>query len=835
MKKLLIGTIGAIMTLLATAQPGQRNQQPRDESWKKIYRATPEKVFDLTHTKIDVRFDYEKRRMPGKVWLTLTPHFYPQDSLVLDAKGMFINKVALVIGNTMKYLNFSYADSLNLRIKLDKTYKAGEQLMVYVDYVARPEEMTFKGSAAIRNAKGLYFINADGKDTTKPIQIWTQGETEATSVWVPIIDKTNQKTTDEITMTVPAKYVTLSNGLLKKSTVNKDGTRTDYWKMDLPHSPYLFFMGVGEYAIIKDKYKNIPVDYYVEPKYAGVARKIFGLTPEMMGYFSKLLGVEYPWAKYAQMVARDYVSGAMENTTATLHGSASYQKSRSLVDGNRWESTVAHELFHQWFGDYVTAESWSNLTVNESFANYSQTLWAEYKYGPDEAGESNYNDLQKYLRRPANAEKVLARFYYDDKESMFDDVSYEKGGRVLGMLRDYVGDSAFFKALNQYLTTNKFKNGEAQQLRLAMEEISGKDLNWFFNQWYYGAGHPDVDISYEWLDSSRQQKVTITQKQKGQVFQFPLAIDVYNGNVATRHNVWVKDTVSSFYLPASSASDFVNVDAKKLMLWKKNDLKTSDKYVQQFYKAPLFADRKEALDFINEHFDSSEAQSHLMVYGLADKYSGIRQIALRFWKKNSSLLKTEDEGLVYKIAQGDKSQPTRAIAIDILAKKNGKPYEQLFAKSTTDSSYSVAGAALEALLTVNPAAAMAMENELKKDADGRLKTSLALIGYLKRDVADADSVAAEYKRMNFIEKAQNQKGMMYYANRITDLAKFKKVTGPILESFTQPGPDFGGTRATSGEYINWLLEKKEAALKAEPGNEMIAEQVKYIKEKLGGK
>ncbi|MES2772967.1 MAG: M1 family metallopeptidase [Bacteroidota bacterium] len=833
MKKLLLSAMGMSMAVLVMAQPGQRNSQPRDESWKKIYRATPEKVFDLTHTKIDARFDFEKRRMPGKVWLTLSPHFYQQDSLILDAKGMLINKVALVKGITMTDLPFSYPDTLSLRIKLDKTYKAGEKLVVFVDYVARPEEMTFKGSAAIRNAKGLYFINADGKDTTKPTQIWTQGETEATSVWVPILDKTNQKTTDEINMTVPAKYVTLSNGLLKSSKVNKDGTRTDYWKMDQPHSPYLFFMGVGDYAIIRDKYKNIPVEYYVEPKYAGVARKIFGLTPEMMSFFSKLLGVEYPWAKYAQIVGRDYVSGAMENTTATLHGSAAYQKSRTLVDDNRWESVVAHELFHQWFGDYVTAESWSNLTVNESFADYSESLWKEYKYGKDAGDEAAYNALQKYLRGRNNNEKTLARFYYDDKESMFDAVSYEKGGRIINMLRNYVGDSAFFKGLNLYLTTNKFKNAEAQQLRLAMEEVSGKDLNWFFNQWYYGAGHPEVDISYEWIDSAHQQKVTIAQKQKGQIFEFPLSIDVYNGAKATRHNVWVKDTVSVFYVTASSATDLVNVDANKIMLWKKNDHKTADQYVDQFTKAPLFVDRKESLDFIAENFDSSKMQHKAMVHGLEDKYSGIRQIALKFWKKNAALLTADEERLVYSLAQKDSYGPVRAAAIDILARRNAKSYESFFTNATNDSSYSVAGAALEALVTVNPQAALAMETGLKKDADGRLKTSLVLIGYLKRDLADADSVVAEYKRMGFVEKLQNQKGVIYYANRVTDVAKFKKLVGPMIEAYTQPGPDFGGTRATTGDNINWLLEKKEAALKADTDNIQIAEEIKYMKEKLG--
>src|SRR5205085_1197425 len=157
--------------------------------------------------------------------------------------------------------------------------------------------------------------------------------------------------------------------------------------------------------------------------------------------------VEYPWSKYSQMVGRDYVSGAMENTSATLHSEYLQQNARELTDGNKYEEYISHELFHQWFGDLVTAESWSNLTVNESFADYSETLWFEYKYGKEKADHHNYYQLQLYLNSRSE-NKHLVRFYYRDKEDMFDRVSYEKGGRILNMLRHYIGDDAFYKSLN---------------------------------------------------------------------------------------------------------------------------------------------------------------------------------------------------------------------------------------------------------------------------------------------------------------------------------------------------------------------------------------------------
>ncbi len=411
MKKFFVLLALCAGPLSIMAQPAE---EIADTSWKNVYRSTAAKLNDLVHTKLEVRFDYDKAWLYGKEWLTAKPHFYASDSLMLDAKGMDIKEVAVIKGSSKLPLKYNY-DGLMLQIALDKKYKGGESYTVYIDYISKPNEIKVEGSAAITDAKGLYFINPKGEEKDKPIQIWTQGETEGTSVWVPTIDRPNQKTTQEMYMTVPAKFVTLSNGLLMSQKKNADGTRTDYWKMDLPHAPYLFFMGVGDFKIIKDNYKGKEVSYYVEPEQAPYAKGVFGLTPEMMKFFSEKLGVEYPWQKYNQIVGRDYVSGAMENTTATLHMERAYQNFRELTDGNAWEGTIAHELFHQWFGDLVTTESWSNITVNETMADYSQTLWMEYKYGKDAGDMENAQGLAQYLSNPEEAKKDLVRFNYSNK------------------------------------------------------------------------------------------------------------------------------------------------------------------------------------------------------------------------------------------------------------------------------------------------------------------------------------------------------------------------------------------------------------------------------------
>ena len=491
------------MTFTAKAQEEMNEKIIEDTSWKKNYRSFATKENDLVHTKLVANFDYTRSQLNGEVWLQLRPHFYATAQLILDAKGMEIHQVSIVKNETKNALKYKYDGNI-ISIDLDKTYTAKDTYTVYVKYTAKPNEYKAKGSEAITDAKGLYFINPLGKEKNKPTQIWTQGETEGTSVWIPIIDKPNQKCTQEFYLNVPSKYVSLSNGLLVKQVANKNGTRLDIWKMDLPHSPYLFFIGIGDYAVVKQEAittsnkKKLELSYYIEKEFEKEAVKIYGKTPQMIALFEKLLAVPFPWSKYAQISGRDYVSGAMENTTATLHSDAVQQDARELVDENIWEGTIAHELFHQWFGDLVTAESWSNLTVNESFADYSQTIWLENSKGKDAGDYENYKGMSGYLSSPTDAEKNLVRFYYNEREDMFDLVSYQKGGRILHMLRHFVGDEAFYKSLNKYLTDNKFSNGSAIKLKLAFESVTGKDLNWFFNQWYFGNGHPYVSSTQQY-------------------------------------------------------------------------------------------------------------------------------------------------------------------------------------------------------------------------------------------------------------------------------------------------------------------------------------------------
>ncbi len=682
-----------------------------------IYRATPLKVNDLVDTKLEVSFDYKKQYLYGKEWVTLKPHFYETDQLTLDAKGMDFKEISIVEGNKNIPLKYTY-DNEQLFITLNRTYNRNEKYTIFIDYTSKPNELKEKGSQAITSAKGLFFINPEGKED-KPIQIWTQGETEASSAWFPTIDKPNQKTTSQIAMTVEAKYTTLSNGKLISQKTNSNGTRTDTWKMDEPNAPYLFMMAVGDFKIYKDSYKGKEVSYYLEPKYAPYAKQIFGKTPDMMGFYSKMLGVEYPWVKYSQIVARDYVSGAMENTSATLHGEYVQKTERELLDDNQ-ESTIAHELFHQWFGDYVTAESWSNLTMNESFATFGEVLWHGYDEGQDAEDRSRYGKLENYLRSQKNGDSpILARFHYNDKEDMFDNISYSKGSIILYALKDQMGDEAFFSSLTLYLETNKYKSGEPHQLRLAMEEVTGKDWLPYFTQWYYNGGSPILNVEYGYANGKATISVKQVQESSVQTFSLPLKVDYYVNGTKIRKDILIDKRAQTFSFDLPSQPEFIDMDADKILVGQIVENKKAADYLYQYKNAPSYFNRIEAIKFAAK--DKSQDAQLILLAGLTDQQDDLRVMSIKAIDLNDKQIKKTALKTLLNLSKNDKKTIVRAAAIIKLAETGDKKYKGLMQESIKEQSYNVIAAGICGLSKYNPEEADKALNALDDDTRKHVK------------------------------------------------------------------------------------------------------------------
>jgi len=658
-----------------------------------IYRASKTRYFDLIHTKLDLSFDWNKQYVLGKADLILTPYFYPQSDLTLDAKGMDIHRVMIKKDTSFQKIQFEY-NGAHLTLNFTKEYQKNDTIEISINYTAKPNENEVEGSDAITEDKGLYFINPLNKEHGKPQQIWTQGETESNSSWFPTIDSPNERCTQEMYITVQSRFKTLSNGELIYSTDNGNDTKTDYWRMNKPHAPYLFMLAVGEYAVVKDEWNDVPLTYWVEPAYEQYAKDIFGNTPEMMEFFSELLGYDFPWKKYAQVVVRDFVSGAMENTTASVFMEDLHKNKRELKDDN-WDYIIAHELFHQWFGDLVTTESWSNITLNEGFAEYSEYLWNEYKYGEDEANFNLLYTKEDYILEAEEKQKYLVRYYYDSREDMFDNHSYAKGALVLHMLRNYLGDEAFFTSLKVYLNQHAFNAVEINDLRLVFEQVTGEDLNWFFAQWYLSKGHPILNIYHEYKSDTLYLNIDqIQDLDNVPLFQMPVFIDIWVENEKKSFPIVITEQSEQYKFPLVNKPQLVNFDGEKQLLAEVQHEKSEQELLFQYTHGSNIISRFEVLYELST-LKNDSIKTSLINLALTDPFYGIREGIISFITEDEYKIKDFLPQILTMVK--DKNSRVRSEAITFLANHNFKKHKSIILQALNDESYYVIAAALNSI------------------------------------------------------------------------------------------------------------------------------------------
>ena len=714
---------------------------------KKVYQATNTKANDIIHTKLWVSFDWQKSQLIGKAEIELKPYFYPTNMLYLNARGMEIK--SLQVHDKAPYVtkvkdkqfersvdlsekpNTYIYENDSLKINLGRYYSSKEIYYVTIEYISKPNELKKGGSSAISADKGLYFINPTGSDPNKMPQIWTQGESQSNSSWFPTIDNPSEKMTNEIYMTVDNKYTTLSNGLLIDTKKNSNGTRVDHWKMDLPHAPYLVMMAVGEFKkVVDEPWNGKEISYYVEKEYEPHAKAIFGKTKKMIDFYSKKLGVPYAWPKYSQIVVRDYVSGAMENTTATLHGDfVCYQTTREMIDNAKGESTIAHELFHQWFGDLASCESWSNLTLNESFATYGEYLWAEFENGRDAADDEHADSGFGYWTSAERKQVDLVRFDYENREDMFDAFSYNKGGQILHMLRKYVGDDAFFASLKLYLEKNKFKTAEAHDLRLAFEEITGEDLNWFFNEWYFAKGNPVLSVNKSYDAATKKLSLTVNQEQDFKIsplYRLPIDIDIYVDGKKERKRIWIDDVKNSYSFTVSSNPSLVNFDAERQLLAKINYEKTKEEYIFQYKNAPLWGDRNEAIEYFEKQLDDKVIFDLVKTIALKDPWKEFRKDAIELLGTKVKDNEEDLKSILVSIYNNDINTTVKAKAIETLSKNfTGNDLNTLYEKAIGEQSYAIVSEALKAISKSNPELALQKAKMLETESSKKIIISVA--------------------------------------------------------------------------------------------------------------
>lgn len=474
---------------------------------------------DVQHYVLRVSFDRANKKIFGDTTVSLKPIKGDLRVVELDAVDLNFTSVKLEPSGTA----LAYKPSAGkVTVVLDKAYGPDDTISIRFVYTAKP-------------VKGIYFVDSGDNHSA---QIWTQGEAEEARYWFPSFDFPSDKATSEEFITADKGEIVVGNGELIEKT-ETDGKATWHYKMSIPHSTYLISFVIGKYAKVEDSYGGVSLGYYIYPGREATARAAFGDTPKMMKVYEDLTGIAFPYNKYDQTIVAQFQFGGMENITATTMADNEILLADTDFGKSFTVDLVSHELAHSWFGDLVTCRNWAELWLNEGFATFMEAAYREKAYGRDDYISKIRSDATQFMVDDAITRRRHGLFNQraGDVNALFDNssVTYSKGGSVIHMLREQVGDQNFWKAINTYLTRYKYGSVESTDLRKTMEEVSGQDLVWFFDQWVYGTGFPKLDVRQTYIPSSKTLRLTVTQTQTAALlvpsaFRLPLEIEIETAN-----------------------------------------------------------------------------------------------------------------------------------------------------------------------------------------------------------------------------------------------------------------------------------------------------------------
>src|SRR5271166_3560139 len=720
--------------------------------------------YDLGHSRIALRFKPEQKKVIGDVTHSITLLRDGLGNISFDSVGLQIESVRINKSDA----KFEATEN-KLVVTLPKGAKAGAKFDVEIKYQGTP-------------TKGLYFILPDKDYPNRPLEIWTQGESEDTRYYLPTYDYPNDRLTTETILTVPASWTTISNGKLISVTDTGDAMKIWTWRESQPSSTYLITVVAGEFVEVKDTWRNIPVTYYAPKDRGDRLFPSYSRTPAMMELFSKKLGVDYPWEKYSQAMVDEFVAGGMENSSATTNTAESLRNPKLGPEYQQGDDPlISHELGHQWFGDLVTTKDWANIWLNEGFATFMETIWAESYFGKDAADYDRWEGAQQWFAMRSLYDKPIVRHDFEETEE-FDGNAYGKGGWALYMVRRQLGEEAFYAGLKHYLEVNRGKNVVTPDLSKAIEEATHTNVDAFFQQWIYGAGAPKFELSYAYDEAKKQVALTVkqTQKREGRVglFQVPVDVEITTASGPKLYPIHVTQESEVFTFPADSAPLMVLFDKGTQILKSAQFKKEKKELVYQLKNAGEVADRADAAEALGKLKGDEEAAAALGDALRTDKSSGVRMIAARSlgelggataskqllgaldsakepWVRSNivqALENFKDDAAVAArlqiVARDDSSYRARGAALRAIGRIKGPgAYETLAAAVSTDSPDGfLRNAALNGLGSLGDDKAVPLLRDWAvagKDMDSR-EAAIGSLARLQKDSKEITQVIAGY-------------------------------------------------------------------------------------------
>lgn len=640
--------------------------------------------YSLENVRTHLWFDLDQRKVRGEVAESVSMLRDGVSQLKFDSVDLKIQGVTLD-GKTAKF-----ATTPNeLVVSLERASARRERHEVFIRYEGQPK-------------RGLYFILPDKNYPDRPKEIWTQGEAEDTRYYIPIYDYPNDRTTSEMLLTVPASWLTISNGKLVSAKNEAGGMKTWDWKQSEPLSTYLITVVAGEFFEKEESWRGIPLRYVV-PR--GEEQKIdatFARTKQMLDLFSDKLGVRYPWDQYAQSSVDEFVEGGMENTSATtLTARALVNPKLASEDREGADSVDSHELAHQWFGDLITCKDWADIWLNEGFATYFEHFWTAQHYGADDADYDFWRDQRRWFSQKRIWGAPIVNRTTEDPLEYAGNV-YTKGGWVLRMLDEKLGDADFFRGLHNYLETNRGQNVVTADLQKSIEQATATNVDEFFNQWVYRAGAPEFAVSYTYDNAAHQVKLEVKQTQKMEgfvgMFKVPIEVEIATAGGKKTYPIEVSKADESFSLPVDHEPLMVIFDKGDKILKSVEFKRDAAALVYQLRNAETVPDRADAAVALGDLKDHPDVVAALGDTAQRDPFWGIRVEALRALGKIGG----PDAEKQILAATNDDKPWVRDVAVEQLGLFKDDPplAPKLMEIAANDRAYRVRAAAIKSLANI---------------------------------------------------------------------------------------------------------------------------------------
>lgn len=657
------------------------------QSQDRVSNYSRSRAYDLQHVKLVLSFDFQKKTVSGSSILTLTPLAATLTSFNVDCGPDLVIENVAVNGASAAFS--THGETLN--ISLPRAFSPGETIVADLRYHGAPKA-------------GLYFILPDKSYPNRHLQVWSQGETESNHLWFPVYDYPNDFATSEIFATVPSNMSVISNGKLLEVTEPAPGLKRFHWLQDTPHATYLISVAAAEYDEWRDQWNDVPLTGYVFKGDLPIAPNSFRNTKDMMEFFSQKIGVKYPWPKYSQTIVTDFVASGMENISATTLTERTLHDDRAQGDTES-EGLLSHELAHQWFGDLLTCRDWLNTWLNEGFATYFQSLYFEHWKGREEFLLDRVNSANGYIGSTSYVKRPIVDYRLNQPFKQFDSHDYAKGSWVLHMLRGELGDDLFWKAINLYVTRNAYKTVITSDLQRAIEDATGRNFDWFFQQWVYSPGHPEIKASWDYIENQHLVHLNLQQTQKTDdgtpLFIVDLPVQFYSSDGSyTSYSLHFDKAAGDYYFVVPSRPVMVLLDPDRRVLMKLDfSSKTTAEWVYQLQHAKNAVDRMDAITALSGKWNDTGVMPALLA-ALNDSFYAVRRSAADTLGKSG-----RDDALnaILAALSSEKDSRVRQSLTSALGNFDKKPEVIALLKNllATDNSYYVRANAVRALGKIN--------------------------------------------------------------------------------------------------------------------------------------